>query len=134
MVLERVITYFCKYPKLLFLIDGMGAMISAFWLGIIFVSVESLIGIPPSTLYLLAAIPVFFVIFDFYSYQKEKNALRALLKIIAIMNLLYCLLSLGLAFLHRQTITPLGWTYIIVEIILIITLAILELEVAKKLS
>ena len=134
MILEQITNKFSKNPKRLFLIDGIGAILSAFLLGVILVKLEYLFGIPKLTLYSLAAFPVFFALFDFYSYQKDHTKLNTFLKRIAFMNLLYCILSIGLAVFHYQTITTLGWAYIITEILIIMILTIIEFKVSKKLS
>ncbi|MFT5777318.1 MAG: putative flippase GtrA [Crocinitomicaceae bacterium] len=118
-------------PKKLFLIDGFGAILSAFLLGFVLVKLEKLVGIPTSTLYFLAALPICFALYDFYCYQKESDKLGQFLKAIALLNLVYCCLSIGIAFYHFGTLTNLGWTYILIEVLIVITLAILELKVAK---
>ncbi len=133
MILEKITTKFYKKPRTLFILDGVGALLSAFLLGVVLVRLEHIFGIPSSALYVLAIVPIFFAIFDFYSYRKEHGKLDKFLKGIAIMNLCYCMLSLGLAFFHRQTITSFGWAYIMIEIIIIIVLAIIELKVSKRL-
>ncbi len=119
-------------PKKLFLIDGLGAILSTFLLGVVLVKLENIFGIPSSTLYILAALPMFFAIFDFYCYQKENIKFGHYLNGIAIVNLLYCSLSLGFAFYHFGTITNFGWAYILIEVLIVIFLAILELKVAKR--
>ncbi len=126
MKLKQAIT-----PKKLFLIDGWGALLSAFLLGIVLVKFEWFFGIPKSTLYFLASLPCFFAIYDFYCFYKVDKNLGRFLQGIAIMNLLYACLSLGLAFYHREEITMYGWMYIIGEILIIVVLAIYELKVAK---
>lgn len=118
--------------KNLFLLDGLGAILSAFLLGIVLVKFESYFGIPKKTLYFLAALPCFFMIYDFFCYFKIKKKLGKFLKVIAIVNLLYCCLSIGMAIYHQQVITNLGWIYIIGEIIIVMALAIVELKVANK--
>lgn len=124
---------FSSNPKKLFLIDGLGAVVSAFFLGIVLVKFESVFGIPKQALYLLAAIPIVFGIYDFFCYTRGKH-LGGLLKIIAIANLLYCALSIGMAILHKDSVTTLGWTYIIVEVLIILLIAVWELRVAKRLD
>lgn len=121
-------------PKKLLLIDGLGAVLSAFLLGVVLVNFESTIGVPSSTLYLLAVLPIFFAFYDIYCYQKTCNELQPFLKGIAILNLLYCCFSIGVAFYHFKTITSIGWIYILVEILIIIVLSTIELAVAKRLS
>ncbi|WP_408024430.1 hypothetical protein [Tenacibaculum sediminilitoris] len=132
-MIKRLLKSFTLNPKKLFLIDGLGAVLSAFLLGVILVNFESVIGIPPSTLYSLAIFPIIFTFYDFYCYQKAYNSLKPFLKGIAILNLLYCCFSIGLVFYHFKTITSVGWIYILIEVLIIITLSIIELTVAKRL-
>ncbi|MFK8104518.1 MAG: hypothetical protein AB8G15_18485 [Saprospiraceae bacterium] len=119
-----------KYLKQLFLLDGVGAIVSAILLGIVLVQLETYFGIPRETLYLLAALPCFFAVYDFYCYFSVEQHLGKYLRGIAIVNLLYCVLSLGLAFYHYQEILYLGWIYIIVEIMIVVALAMIELKAA----
>ncbi|WP_452597256.1 hypothetical protein [Pontimicrobium sp. MEBiC01747] len=119
-------------PKKLFLIDGFGAILSAFLLGVILVKFEIIFGIPISVLYILAIIPIFFAAYDFYCYRKRNQNTGLLLKGIAILNLMYCFTSLGLIFYHFNTIKVLGWTYILVEIVIVFSLAIIEFRVGEK--
>ena len=122
-----------KNPKHLFIIDGFGALLSAFLLGVVLVQLEPYFGIPRTTLYFLAFLPCLFAIFDFYVFKKINSNLDFYLKIIASINLMYCVLSLGLAFYHHQVITNLGWIYIVGEILIVATLAFVQLQVASKL-
>jgi len=116
----------------LFLIDGFGAILSAGLLGIVLVKLEKNFGIPKSTLYFLASLPCLFAVYDFYCYFNINKNLGEFLKGIAIVNLLYCCLSLGLAFYHYHEITYLGWIYIIIEIVVIVAIVIVELRAVKR--
>ncbi|MFD0863352.1 hypothetical protein ACFQ1M_14150 [Sungkyunkwania multivorans] len=119
-------------PKQLFLIDGLGALLSAFLLGVVLVRYEEFFGIPHQTLYFLALFPCLFALYDLYCYRGKRKDLGPFLRGIGIANILYCGLSLGLAFYHGEALTYFGWTYIIIEIMVVITLAVLELKVARK--
>ncbi|MEQ8471896.1 MAG: hypothetical protein RIC35_11965 [Marinoscillum sp.] len=121
-------------PKKLFLIDGIGAIMSALLLGVVLANLERIFGIPSSTLYFLAILPIFFAIYDFYGYRKGNDKLSPYLTGIAVINLLYCCLSIGVAFRHIGTITNFGWTYILIEILIVTILVIVELKVAKRLA
>ena len=118
--------------KKIFLIDGIGALVSAFLLGVVLVRFEAYFGIPKSTLYILAGIPCIFALFDFYSLLKVKENLAKHLKWIATANLLYCCLSIGFAFYHSSEIKNLGWAYIIGEVAIVVSLALFELKIANK--
>ncbi|WP_420571877.1 hypothetical protein [Kordia sp.] len=121
-------------PKKLFLVDALGAFLSAFLLGFVLVRLKNYVGIPPAALYFLSAFPVVFAIFDLYCYLKTHKKIGAFLKMIAVLNLQYCVVSLGFAFYHKKTLTGLGWTYISVEILIILLLSAIEFTVGKRLA
>ena len=118
-------------PKKLLLIDFCGAILSIFLLGVVLVRFEKYIGIPPETLYLLAVFPTMFAIYDLFSYLQLPYKQPLLLKGIAFFNLIYCCLSIGVAFYHYETLTTLGWIYIFIETLIIMILATWELYVAR---
>ena len=119
-------------PKKLFLIDGFGAILSAFLLGVVLVKFESVFGLPRKTLYFLAFLPCVFAAYDFFCYLRIKKNIGQLLKIIAFVNLAYCCISMGLAFYHHQRLTHWGWIYILLEIAVVLILVYLELKIAAK--
>jgi len=121
-------------PKRLFLIDGFGALISAFSLGVILVQLEYIFGMPKETLYILAFLPCVFFAYDIFSYLQMNKNQAFNLRVIAILNLLYCFLSLGFAIHHRQNLTSFGWIYFVLEMIIIIILVNIEFQTASKLS
>ncbi len=133
MIFERLFIWGNANPRTLFLIDGFGALLSAILLGIILIKFETIFGIPKSTLYFLASLPCLFAIYDFYCFIGMNDKLSGSLNRIAIINLFYCCLSIGLAVFHRNQITYFGWTYILLEVLIIIALAIFELATAKSL-
>jgi hypothetical protein len=118
-------------PKKLFFIDGCGAILSAFLLGIVLVRFEKYVGIPPATLYFLAAFPTMFTIYDWFSYLQSHNKQPLLLRGIALFNFLYCGLSIGVAYYHYETLTIFGWIYFFIEILIVMILANWELKIGK---
>ena len=115
-------------PKNLFLIDGLGALLSAFLLGVVLVKLQSLIGMPTNQLYFLAAIPCFFALYDLICYFGVGENWRPYLKGIAIANLLYCVLSIGLLIFHFPKLTGLGVAYFVIEILIVVAIAWWELK------
>ena len=134
MVLQKVTKKINADPRMLFLADGLCAILSALLLGIVLVKLEKIFGIPKTTLYLLAIIPCAFAIYDLCCFCIKDIDIPRYLKGIAFMNLLYCCLSIVLAFYHFEKIQIFGWLYIALEIIVIIALAICELKVSVKLK
>lgn len=131
MIIESLVKWGITHPKKIFQIDGFGAILSAVLLGVVLVRLERFFGIPVSTLYLLAALPCLFALYDFYCYFQVDEKIGRFLVGIAVANLAYCALSIGLAMYHRSVITYLGWIYILGEIGIVSILAIIELKVAK---
>lgn len=134
MPFNQIVKKLILNPKKLFLLDGFGALLSAFLLGVILVSFESTFGIPKKTLYLLASFPCFFAVYDFYCYYIIKKNIGFFLITIACVNVLYCFLSIGCAIYHKHTITYFGLVYITLEILIVISLIIVELRAVKKLN
>ena len=130
---NEIITRFTQNPKRLFLIDGIGALLSAFLLGIVLVALEPFVGIPKSTLYILAVFPIGFALVDAFGFWFTSQV-ALVLKVIATLNLLYIALSLALASYHLETITLWGWIYITGELAIVLALAITELKVARRLQ
>ena len=119
-------------PRTLFLIDGVGALLSAFMLGILLPSFERIFGMPAPVLYLLAGMALVFALYSFTCYRRFGQHWRPFLKGIAIINLSYCALTLVLSFYHYTSLTLLGWIYFIVEIIIVVSLAFIELKTANS--
>ncbi|MEO1054944.1 MAG: hypothetical protein AAFX87_30195 [Bacteroidota bacterium] len=118
-------------PRQIFLIDAIGALVSAFLLGVILVQFEHLFGIPIKTLYLLALIPCIFALLDIYFFFKKPILFKTPLYVIGYLNLGYCCLSIGLAIHHNEVVSYLGWAYIVGEVILVAALALFEIKVGK---
>ena len=118
-------------PKKLFLIDGIGAFVSAFFLGVVLVSLQKYIGLPKNILYVLAIIPVFFAVYSFSCYFFLKKNQSRFLKDIAIANLLYCCTTISLLIYFYQSLTILGLVYFILELLIVVAIIRLELKAAQ---
>lgn len=132
-MIERAVRTFRSNPKALFRLDAFGAGLSAFLLGFVLVKLRVLIGMPRAGLYLLAAFPILFMIIDIYWMGQKFDKAREGLRMIGLLNIGYCVLSLMVAYMHSDRLTLLGWLYIAVEIVIVFTLARIELKVARKL-
>ena len=119
-------------PKQLFLIDGIGALVSAFFLGVILVVFEPLFGMPKGILYWLAAIPCLFALYSFNCYFFLRNYWRFYLKIITIANGCYCCVTIWLMYCHYQSLTLLGVGYFVAELLVLGILIAIELKVSFK--
>lgn len=119
-------------PKTLFLIDGLGALLSAFLLGVVLANFESTFGMPRKTLYFLSALACLFALYSFWNYWKFKGNGKPYLRVIATVNLAYCLLTASLVIYFRQELTTWGWLYFLLEMVVIIGLVVVEFRTAGK--
>jgi hypothetical protein len=118
--------------KRLFLIDGIGAVVTASLLAFLLVPYESTFGMPSRVLYVLAAIAAGFAVYSFACYLKQPSNWPPFLRIIAIANLSYCVLTLILLFVYRSQITIIGVAYFAGEILIVSALALYELITARR--
>jgi hypothetical protein len=120
--------------KKLFLSDGLGALLSAFLLGVVLVRFESTFGMPRNVLFFLSITACIFAGYSLINYLLIKGAGKPYLKIIAFANLAYCLLTIGFSIYFSKELTYLGWVYFITEVLVIMALAGMELKVAFKVN
>lgn len=133
-MLARAVKWGVNFPRRLFAVDAAGALLSAFLLGVVLVRFEEYFGIPVPVLYLLASIPVVFALYDLLCYLGARKSPGPFLIAIGIMNLLYCVLSIGLAAYHSDSITILGWSYVVVEVVIVALLGVVEVMVGNNIS
>jgi hypothetical protein len=119
-------------PKKLFLIDAIGAIISAIMLGIVLVKFENIFGMPKNILYVLSVIPFIFAVYSFICFLRVQKKSKIYLKTIALLNLLYCFITVSFVIYLYKKLTFLGVFYFVLELIIIVILIILELKTATK--
>ncbi len=134
MTIKQVVKWGKANPEKLFLIDAFGALLSAFLLGIVLVKFEQFFGIPIPILYFLALLPCFFAVYDFSCFVANSKNVGVLLKCIAFMNTAYCFVSLTLLLYHYERMKILGWSYILIEVIIVLILANIEYKVATAIN
>jgi hypothetical protein len=113
------------------LIDALGAMLSAFLLGVVLVEFENFFGMPFNVLCLLSLIACVFAGYSFIAYLRVKANAGRYLRIIAYANLAYCLLTLLLTIYFFFELSAFGSFYFLSEITVIVILAILEFRCAS---
>ena len=119
-------------PRKMLLFDGIGAVFSAFMLGVVLVKFNSSFNMPVNELQFLALVACVFAVYSLGCYFFAKQNTKLYLTVIAVANLLYCCLTAWLVFTHGKELTTLGLLYFIGEILVILSLVIVELKVAKQ--
>ncbi len=131
MIFEGFIKKMAEQPKQLFLLDGIGAVLSAFSLGVILIQFKNYFGMPREELFFLALAACFFAAYSLFCYVRTPKNWRPFLRFIAIVNLVYCCITIGLVVLFQSKLTILGMIYFILELIIIIVLVSLEFKIAS---
>jgi hypothetical protein len=129
---HNIIKYFSLKPKILFLIDSLGALATTFFLFIVLRIFNEYFGMPNSILIYLSLITAILCIYSITCFFLLKNNWQPFLKAICIANFLYCYLTLVLVIQFYKKLTVLGMTYFLVEIMIVLGLALLELKTIKK--
>jgi F0F1-type ATP synthase assembly protein I len=117
--------------KKILLIDSLGALISGILL-LVIAQFESLFGVSKDLASGLASLPFIFTIYSFLSYKYGNEKWKLLLKIIAMANLFYCVLTLYIIISNFKSLKSLGVAYFIGEILIIVLLSVAELKIAEK--
>lgn len=119
-------------PRTLFLIDGIGAAVSAIFLGIILVKFQPHFGMPITMLYPLSIAAVIFAIYSSVCYFRLPSNWTFFLQAIAVINIGYATVTAALVVLHFQQLTYIGIGYFIAELLIVVTLASAELKRANS--
>jgi hypothetical protein len=125
-MLKNLFAIFKNNPKKIFLYDGIGALLTAFMLGVVLVYFQSYIGLPQQILYFLSVLAFMIALFSFYTYYFVHRSLSPYLLSILALNILYCCLTASLLFYFKKTITAFGLAYFLVEISIICVLVWFE--------
>ena len=118
--------------KNIFLLDGVGALVSAFSIGVVLTTYQPLIGMPLSILYLLAGLAVGFAGYSLTRYKFADLTKPIWLKGIIFLNLFYCCLSLFFVVTKFQLLTNLGLAYFLLEKLIVLFIVGLEWRVLNR--
>jgi hypothetical protein len=117
--------------KNIFLLDGMGAMLSLLLTGLILPNFSDLLGLPPQVLFFLALFPFLYSLYSFGIYKFSKEIKPSYLLALIFANFFYCLISLFII-LNLNSLTFWGVTLLICEILTIAIVIYLEYLVYKR--
>ncbi|MEM8909541.1 MAG: hypothetical protein AAGD05_16965, partial [Bacteroidota bacterium] len=92
---------------------------------------ESFFGMPAKVLYYLAFVACVFAGYSFLCYRYVEKNWRRYMSIIAIVNVLYCVVTLYLVVNLHPQLTLWGQIYFILEVMIVVALALVELKIAN---
>ncbi len=131
---QRIVQKLTANPKIVALLDGLGAALTAFSLGVIMVLFNDLFGMPKPALYLLASIAAILAIYSLGNYFLLRKNWGTYLKTIITANLAYCCISIIAVIYFLSKLTTLGLVYFILEVIIIVGVVVLERKTLSKIK
>ena len=117
--------------KNIFLLDGIGATLSACFTGLILTRYTLFLGLNVSLLQSLAIIPAIFALYSFSCYFFVTRVKPWMLMFIICGNLTYCLISLALI-VFRDRITWRAQVLLGAEVLIVFLVVLLELRVYRN--
>jgi hypothetical protein len=131
---KNIIKQLTDKPNVLFLMDSLGALLTAFSLFVILRNFNEYIGMPKTILSYLALIAICFCIYSAACFFFVKKHWALFIRGVSISNLLYCTLTIGLVIVNSPFITVMGLSYFLAEIAIICSLVYIELKVASAIK
>jgi hypothetical protein len=132
--MARFFAQFIQKPKTIFLVDGVGALITASILFLVALKFQVYFSIPREILSSLSIIAYSFATYSILCFLFLKKDWGIFLKAIMITNLLYCCLTMGLVIYYHSVLTTIGLTYFLAEIAVIAGLVFVELKIFKLIN
>ena len=127
MHIERLV----RSPRTLFLVDGVGALITALLVGVVLPTLGERIGTPRPVLRALALTAAVFAAYSLTCAATRPTRWPGYLRGIALANAGYCLVTAALLIRFSATLHVLDWLYFVGEIVVVLALVTLELRVAR---
>jgi len=131
-MIEKLIKYFIEKQKTLFLIDSVGAFMTAFSLFVVMQQFNEYFGMPKNELTYLSVIAICLCIYSVTCFLFIKVDFTLFIRFIGVANLIYCALIIGLLIKYYPLLTIIGTIYFLSEIVIICILSYIELNVAKR--
>ncbi len=132
--ISKIIKQLSLMPKKLFLIDSLGALVTAFFLFIVLKDFNEYFGMPITILNYLSSIAACLCIYSITCFVIIKKNWIPFIRIISTANILYCILTIGLIILYQSQLTIFGKAYFLGEIAIILGLVYIELNVANAIK
>ena len=133
-ILKILINHLAEKRKTLFLIDSLGALLTAFFLLVVLPQFNKYFGMPKTILTYLSILAICLGMYSTACFLFLKERWATFISIISIANLLYCAITIALLIKYYSLLTLVGTIYFLIEIVLICILSYIELNVATEIK
>lgn len=120
-----------RSPRTLFLVDGVGALVTALTVGVVLPALGEYIGAPRPVLRALALTAAVFAAYSLTCAATQPTRWPGYLRGIALANAGYCLVTAAVLVRFAAALQLLDWLYFVGEIVVVGALVALELRVAR---
>lgn len=128
---KSIIAKFSANLKRLFILDGLGALVSALYTGIVLNTFRRELGLSENLLLILGGIALVLFLYDFSCYYFLKNNVRPFITFAIIANILY-FIGISVYIAVVKEIGPLGKLCLVAESIVLFLVIIFEIQVLRK--
>lgn len=128
---DKTIKYLTDKPRIMLLIDAIGAFTTSLMLGIVLTNHVDLFGMPIDVLQPLSAIAACFALYSFCGYLFARKY-KLYIRIIALANFCYCVISSVVLIKYYTALTSFGLAYFLGEIAILLSLVAIELRIANS--
>lgn len=115
-----------------FLVDGLGGVLTATLLGLVLPMFHERIGLGPWTLRWLGLAGLGYAVFSLSTYLRSPLRMVPYLRVIILANLAYCVTIAVVLVANRAEVTVLGFVYFAIEVGVILTLVGLETRILRR--
>lgn len=129
--IKRLVNIRALKPKTIFLVDGLGAVLTAILLMAVVRTFDEYFGMPRPILTLLSIMAIIFALYSFSCFAFSGNNIQKFLRPIIAANLTYSILTSGLVIYFYNRLTFLGVAYFVGEVLIICGLVSLERKILK---
>jgi hypothetical protein len=132
--LNRIFENLGLNSRTVFLLDGLGALLSTVLLVLLLAPFENIFGMSRKIVYQLSIPTLVFTVYSCGFYFLNMKNWKPYLKLIALANFIYCCVSFGLVIQQYSTLTILGIAYFLGEIGVVLLVIKIELMIIKQYS
>lgn len=130
--MKKFLSSFLSNHQTIFLIDGIGAVLTCILLSFVLAPLETYFGLPANVLHSLSLIGLCFALYSFGCHFAKFTKWWIFLRAIALANLFYCFVTISLLFTFRDVMTTLGILYFLCEIVVICVLVYFEWKLSFR--
>jgi hypothetical protein len=132
--MNSLINTFKQNPQNIFLVDGLGAVLTASLLAFVLAPFENFFGMPSNIVYILAAVACVLIMYSFSCYFSKPKIPKPDIQLAAFANFLYCITTILLSIKYYNQLSIWGLLYFGGELIVLTVLIYIEIQASRSID